>query len=508
MINITVTDKKLIDQNVDCYVFGLEEGFVVSRFSPSLKDFTKYLCPELPDFLQESNFKGSLLDTRILPIMADGKLIHVLFVGLGKRGAKKVIDIEYYRRALGQAYRQAVAHKCTSLALTLPPASLFGVTPQYLTKQIALIFNMAAYHFNEYITQESQKKTEISNITLCVETKNKQVAQNGVKTGEYIATGVNKARHWIDLPPVELTPVNLAQKAQAIAKKSGLKITIFNEKQINDMGMGGLAAVSRGSDLECKLVILEYKAKKKTAPTLVFVGKGITFDSGGLSLKPPIHMETMKEDMSGAAAVIAAMEAIAALKPNVHVVGITPLAENLPSGKATKPGDIVRFYNGKTAEIRNTDAEGRLIMADALAYAVKHFQPAAIVDIATLTGACAYALGPFYTGLMSQHEDVVDQIKSAAQLAGDQVWRLPMHDDYKIAIKSSVADICNIGSQKYMAGAITAAHFLQNFVDDVPWAHLDIAGTAFNVPDIPYYRPGATGVGVRLFVELAMNWKG
>jgi len=218
-------------------------------------------------------------------------------------------------------------------------------------------------------------------------------------------------------------------------------------------------------------------------------------------------METMKEDMSGAAAVIATMEAIAQLKPNVNVIGVTPLAENLPSGKATKPGDVVRFYNGKTAEIKNTDAEGRLVLADALAYVAKHYKPDAIIDIATLTGACAHALGPFHTGLMSQHDDLVDIVEESAEHSGDHVWRLPLSDDYKIAIKSDVADICNIGSQKYAAGAITAAHFLKNFVGDIPWVHLDIAGTAFNVPDRPYFRSGATGVGVRLMTDIAQHWK-
>jgi leucyl aminopeptidase len=238
------------------------------------------------------------------------------------------------------------------------------------------------------------------------------------------------------------------------------------------------------------------------------VGKGITFDSGGLSIKPAVHMETMKEDMSGAAAVIATMDAIGALKPDVNVIGITPLSENLPSGKATKPGEIVRFYNGKTAEIKNTDAEGRLILADALSYAIEQYKPDMIIDIATLTGACAHALGPFYCGLMSDDDALVNTIQTASDRTGDRVWRLPLHNDYKPSIRSVVADICNIGSPKYSAGAITAALFLQNFVGDTPWAHLDIAGTAFDVPDIPYYRAhSATGFGVRLMIDIAMNWK-
>jgi leucyl aminopeptidase len=200
------------------------------------------------------------------------------------------------------------------------------------------------------------------------------------------------------------------------------------------------------------------------------------------------------------------MEVIAQLKPNVNVIALAPLSENLPSGKATKPGDILKFYNGKTAEIKNTDAEGRLILADALSYAVKHYKPDAIIDIATLTGACAYALGPYFTGLMSEHDDLVAKIEAASKKVGDPVWRLPMTSDYKQAIKSEVADICNIGDGRIKAGAITAAHFLQHFVGSTPWAHLDIAGTAFDVPNIPYFRSGATGAGVRLLIGVVMNW--
>jgi leucyl aminopeptidase len=329
----------------------------------------------------------------------------------------------------------------------------------------------------------------------------------GIDRGLIIAQVVNDVRHWVDLPPATMTPAFLASKAHAVVKDyPEIKLTVFDEPEVKAMGMGGLAAVSAGSEQDCKLAILEYKTKKKNAPTLAFVGKGITFDSGGLSLKPASAMETMKEDMSGAAAVIGVMRALAQLKPDVNVVCLAPMSENLPSGKATKPGDIIRFYNGKTAEVKNTDAEGRLILADALSYAVKHYKPDAIIDIATLTGSCAYALGPFFSGLFSQHEEVVDKLMRASKMSGDRVWRLPFDKDYKPAVVSDVADLCNSGKARYKAGAITASWFLHAFVDDVPWAHLDIAGTAFDVPDISYYDTGATGAGVRLLIELACSW--
>jgi leucyl aminopeptidase len=214
----------------------------------------------------------------------------------------------------------------------------------------------------------------------------------------------------------------------------------------------------------------------------------------------------MKEDMSGAAAVLAAMDALAQLNPSVNVIAVLPLSENLPSGKATKPGDVLKFYNGKTAEVLNTDAEGRLILGDALAYIEKHYDLDALVDVATLTGSCAYALGPFFTGLLSQDADLTKKVQKAADRTGDRVWPLPFDDDYAKAVESKVADICNIGNPKYKAGAVMAAFFLRHFVEKTPWVHLDIAGTAFDVPDIPYYRTGATGSAVRLLIDLARNW--
>jgi leucyl aminopeptidase len=503
MITMTVSDHKITMQNTAAYLFVVPRDFTITG---ALKEFAGHYFPDLNTFLSAHHFTGTKFQTFSHSFLKDDQVIHVLLVGLGSPEEKRV-DIETYRRALGLAYKKLIAQKVESVTYLLPAPALFGATAEYLAKQTAIIFEMTAYHFDEYITDKERKEAKPFDLTIIVNTALKKEVSAGIKIGKVIAHATNQARHWVDLPPTVLTPVQLADKAQIIAKEHNLKITVFSEEQINEMGMQGLVAVSRGSHLDCRLVIMEYKTKKKNAPTVAFVGKGITFDSGGLSLKPASAMETMKEDMSGAAAVISTMEVLAQLKPDINVIGIAPVAENLPDAEAVKPGDIVRFYNGKTAEIKNTDAEGRLILADALSYAVKHYKLDAIIDLATLTGACAYALGPFYSGLMSQHDDVVERMQQAAVLSGERVWRLPMNDDFKPAIKSPVADLCNSGSNRYRAGAITAAHFLQNFVDDVPWAHLDIAGTAFDVPDIPYYRSGATGVGVRLLVELAMNWK-
>ncbi len=503
MTSIVLSDKILLSQTARCTAVFVEQDVLETQ---AIKEITN-LFPALPDLMAERTFTGKALSTLLVSISDNNKVKHFLLVGLGKKNDSGHIDIETYRRALGKVIRTAEAHKFASVAVQLPHAGLIDGSTKYVAEQTVIALRMALYHFTKYIT-EKDRKFSVDDIVLLVHNHNESDIKAGIKDGNIIAEGVMLARHCVDLPPTELTPVELAGVAKKVAKDHGLDYKVFAEKELIQMGMGGITGVSRGSDSDCQLVILQYNCGKKDAPTLAFVGKGITFDSGGLSLKPAQYMETMKEDMSGAAAVIGAMQAIAQLKPDVNVIGITPLAENLPSGKATKPGDILTFYNGKTAEVKNTDAEGRLVLADALSYAVKQYKPDAMVDLATLTGACAYALGPFFSGLMSNSENVVENIERAAKLSGDAVWRLPFTDDYKAAIKSPMADIQNIGSKRYMAGAITAGHFLGNFVGDVPWAHLDIAGTAYNVPDLPYYRPEtATGVGVRLLVELAKNWK-
>lgn len=503
MFKVSLSTKDFLSEHVDCYGYIVEKNFKVSELERALKN----VCPDISAILKKRKFSGNALETLSLPIMVNDSVAYFILVGLGTLESKGgVSGIEKYRRALGQLVKEVRACGGGSVALQLLHSAPLNVSAYYLAEQTVIAMRAAHYHFDEYITEKTRKTNKLD-VTIVTLASDKKEVESGINDGMIISQAVSQARHWIDAPPSSLTPQHLAEKAEEVAKRNKLDITVFHEKDVIKMGMGGLAAVSRGSDIDCALIILEYKAKKKNAPTLCFVGKGITFDSGGLSLKPADFMETMKEDMSGAAAVICAIDALAQLDCPVNIIAIAPTSENLPSGKATKPGDIVTFYNGKTAEIKNTDAEGRLILADALSYAVKHYDPAVIVDLATLTGACSRALGPFYSGLFTEHDDVKERLFEAATISGDNLWQLPMGDDYKKAITSTVADICNIGTSKIAAGASTAAHFLQNFVDDTPWAHIDIAGTAFDVPNISYYRPGATGVGVKLLVALAMNWK-
>jgi len=503
MVSITLSTNDLLSQNVDCYAYIVEKNFDIVPLHNTVKN----MCPDLSAILKQRSFIGSLEQVISIPVAHDGRIAFIIVVGMGDKESKGVSVVERYRRAIGQLVREARACKATSLAIALASAQACGVTAHYLAEQTVIVLKKAQYHFNDYITEKSRKEGEISSIVLVANVDDHKEAQLGIADGVIIGDAINQARHWIDMPPSYFTPQHLVEKAQEVAQRNNLKITAYHEQEIIKMGMGGLAAVSRGSDIDCALIILEHKAQSDDAPTLCFVGKGITFDSGGLSLKPADSMETMKEDMSGAAAVISAIDALAQLRVDVNIIAIAPTSENLPSGCATKPGDIVTFYNGKTAEIKNTDAEGRLILADALSYAVKHYKPDVIVDLATLTGACSRALGPIYSGLFSEHSELVKKLYSAGELSGDRLWQLPMGDDYKKAISSTVADMCNIGSKQIMAGASTAAHFLQHFVGDITWAHIDIAGTAFDVPNISYYRSGGTGVGVGLLVALAMNWK-
>lgn len=498
MVTHTINSKPLLTHEADAYVLFVPENFA---WTGHLKTVAKDYIPDLEELIKRYEFTGKAESSFVVHMSKGKETKCLILLGIGKKDDK---NIEKYRRALGSLVRLAEQYQCKKLAVELPSASFFGVTDEQLGQETAVITLMAQYYFDEFF---KEKKVKQFDFTLIADEKHKADLQKGLDSGSIIGTAVNKARHMIDMPAEQLTPSDLAARAKKVAKDRGLKFTEFKEAEIIKMGMGGLAAVSKGSDRDCHLVLLEYHTKKKNAPTLAFVGKGITFDSGGLSLKPAQYMETMKEDMSGAAAVLEAIDALAQLNPSVNVIAVMPISENLPSGKATKPGDIIRFYNGKTAEVRNTDAEGRLILADALSYVEKHYEPDAIIDVATLTGACAYAFGPFFTGMMSQHPDLAKQVQEAADRTGDRVWPLPFDDDYKPAIKSKVADICNIGNPSYRAGAITAGFFLQHFVEKTPWVHLDIAGTAFDVPDISYYRTGATGAAIRLLIDVARNWK-
>lgn len=501
MISLKLTTDKLLDRTADAFVFFVEHGSDFAQSSTTAKE----LYPHYDQSLKQRGFTGKAGSSLILTGVHNCRGIYLIFLGLGDlKGGYG--NVEVLRRALGQLVRIAESHKLTSFTFDLPDPIRLGLSYERLAQETATIMHKASYHFNEYITNKDRTFEWDITAIIGVSQQNENDVQKGLNLGICIADAINTARYWCDLPPSALNPPSFAEKAGELAKEHGLKATIFGKKEILAMNMGGIDGVCRGSQYEPRLVVLEYKAKKAGAPTLAFVGKGVTFDTGGISIKPSAGMETMKDDMAGAAVVLAVMKVIAQIEPNVNVVAIAPMVENMPSGTAQKPGDILRTYNGKTIEVADTDAEGRLILADALAYAVKQYKPDAIIDLATLTGACAAALGVFYAGLLSQHEELTAKVMKASERSGDKVWRFPLDPDYSPAIASDVADVKNIGSIRYKAGTITAALFLQHFVGDTPWVHLDIAGTAFGVPDLSYLRPGATGFGIRLLVDLVTHW--
>lgn len=502
-IDISLSKKMVLDASAEVVAYFLPESFVAKDLDPALKD-----CGiDIAAYLKEVKFTGVRGASASITVSLSKKTFTLLlFVGIGKQGKDKKYCLETMRRAVGSVVKCAQGKKHETLALSLPESSDFGVSAESFIQDMYVIASVAAYKFDTFITKKDNKEPKID-ITLCIASADQKAIKDGEKVGSVIAHAINRARYLIDTPPSHVTPKDLAAEALKLAKEYDLKCTIFDGEKIKKMGMGGLAGVARGSSEDAKFVVLEYTSKKAKAQTIGFVGKGITFDSGGLSIKPAASMETMKDDMAGAASVIQTLAAVAQLKPDVNVVGFAAITENMPGCSALKPGDVVTFYNGKTAEVLNTDAEGRLVLADALSYAVKHYKLDAIVDIATLTGACIYAVGPFNSALLSDNQELADRVKESAHRSGDYVWQLPFNDDFKAAIRSDIADIKNIGDPRISAGTITAACFLREFSGDVPWVHLDIASSAFNVPNVAYFGKGATGASVRLMIDLAMHWK-
>lgn len=503
MLKLTLSEAQLASQKAQAYVILCDDAM---KCGQQIDTLAQQFYPPLRAVIEQRKFTGAAGSSLVVTGTLQGNAVLLILIGLGAKTRPAHDRLEQVRRAMGQVIRIAEQTKSNHLAIQTPDHHWFETDSYTLAREMVSALAMTVYHFDQFITDASRKHCSEYNIIFCAPALEHDRMNVGIEHGQRIGFAVNQARYWCDLPACFLTPTVLADHAKRISDVHQLACKIFTEKEIKKMGMGGLSGVSQGSAEECRLVVLEYKTDAPHAPTIGLVGKGVTFDSGGLSIKPAHRMDEMKDDMAGAAAVISSMELIAHLKPRVNVIGIAPITENLPSGTALRPGDIITFYNGKTAEVKNTDAEGRLILADALSYAVKHYKLDALMNFATLTGSCSAALGPFFCGLMSKHDNLSDQILKASLQSGDRAWRLPFHDDYKVAIRSTVADLCNIGNESYRAGSITAGFFLQNFVDDVPWAHLDIAGTSFNIPDISYYRPGATGFGVRLLANLLLTW--
>lgn len=424
----------------------------------------------------------------------------VLLVGLAK---SEEITRGAVRRSAAIAARKAVSTGAGSMAFHLAQETHGGVTSEDVGQVVVEGVGQGAWEFDQFKSQADEKHP-LSELEIIVSREQRAAVEKGRKIGAAVADGQELTRNLQALPSNVCTPSYLAERARELGKAYAFKVTVLGRSQMEREQMGALLAVSQGSQEEPKFITLEYKGAGRAAP-LCFVGKGVTFDAGGISIKPALNMEEMKYDMSGAAAVLGLFKVLGELKPRANVVGLVPATENLPSGTAVKPGDIIKGHLGKTIEVVNTDAEGRLILSDALSYA-KRYKPACVIDAATLTGAIVVGLGAHATGLMGNDDALIDEVRWAGDVSGERCWQLPLWHEYREQLKSDFADVKNTGGRP--AGSITAGWFLREFVDGFPWAHLDIAGTAYTDSDRPDMRKGPTGVGVRLFTQFVLGRAG
>ncbi len=491
-INVKVGDFRT--ETADAVVFGVFEGEPLASVAQAADAATNGAITEL---IEAGDFKGEHKQTALLYTRGAITAPRIGLVGLGKN---EDFAPEKVRQAAGKVVQELRDLGLKTVAIPLPPE-----TPQEIAQALAEVSRLALYQFNQHKTEGLDKVKGLDSITVLVADEASQAMVEGdVAIGDAIAKGTNLARDLSNQPPNHLTPTMFADKSVAIADEVGLKCEVFDQAQLKEKGFRTLLGVSQGSVEEPRFIILEHIPTGEGKDTVAFVGKGITFDSGGLSLKSGSGMMDMKHDMSGAAAVLGAMQVVGHLKPDLHVVGLIAASENMPSATAQRPGDVVETYGGKTIEILNTDAEGRLVLADALGYAA-HYNPKAAIDLATLTGAVITALGTVACGMMGTDEALMDKVRSAAEKTHERVWELPLWDDYDELIKSDVADVKNIGDAT--AGTIVGGAVLKKFAEGYPWVHLDIAGTAWDVKGSSYIpSKGGTGFGVRLLVQFVRDW--
>ena len=442
--------------------------------------------------VSDGDFGGKAGETTLL-YGQDGPAPRLLLIGLGERD---LFTLEKLRRTAATAARRARALKLQSAAFSLP--ALPDTSTRKIARTIAEGARLGLYRFDRH--KSAANDQDLETFWLVADERALDEATEGTELGVKVARGTVLARDLANEPSNVATPEYLAQRARTIAEEYGMELEVRDRAGIEEEGLTGLATVGRSASNEPRFIVLEHHGGGDSAP-VVLVGKAVTFDSGGISIKPSSGMEDMKFDMSGGAAVLGAMEATGALDLTLNVVALVPATENLPGGGAFKPGDVLQMHSGRTVEIVTTDAEGRLILADALSYA-KRYEPSAVVDCATLTGACAVALGDHASGLMGNDEDLVAELQAAGETTGERVWPLPLFEEYTEQIKGDAADIKNSGGRR--GGALTAGAFLKEFVD-YPWAHLDVAGTAYGKKGNAYATKGATGVPARLLVEFLLG---
>jgi len=470
-------------KEADCACDVLILPFVEDKANPYSR--LKPSVGNLIGKIRKKEFKGSLNEVLLVPAPEDIKPERILFLGLGKKDA---VTAEKLRQAGGKALSYLRDMEMKKTAVSTLVFDQLKQSPVHFVEGALL----GLYTYKKY-KNENHAKT-ISSLVLII--RPSRDLSISIRKKEVIVSAVAFAKDLVNAPANDMTPADLADAARSLKRKN-ISAKVLEKKDVQKIGMGAFLAVSQGSKEPPKFVVAEYRGSRK--PPVVLVGKSITFDSGGLSLKPSDGMEKMKYDMAGGAAVLGVIKAAAELKLPVHLICLLPATENLPGGSAVKPGDVVRSISGKTIEIANTDAEGRLAVADAIEYA-KRFKPGAIIDIATLTGACAIAFGGEVAAMMGNDRKLLDAFHEAGEETYERVWELPLFEEYKDYLKSDIADIRNIGNR--IGSLMASAYFLYEFAGQCPWVHIDIAGTAWVEKDRPYVPKGASGIGVRLILNL------
>ncbi|MCM2129863.1 leucyl aminopeptidase [Larsenimonas rhizosphaerae] len=474
----------------DCIIVPVFKDGPLLSATDKLDDASERLIGQL---IERGDFEADPGHTQLLPFAPGLNTDRLLLVGCGTTDR---MTPAVFRKALDAALAHALTLRIDNAAIAFTDIELADHDITWKAHAIAEATLYALYHFDDYkITKKTRPTLEQMQVLLS-DSNQKAKAEAGLARGKAVGQGINLARQLGNLPANICTPRYLAEQAEALGRDSALNVTILDEQELENLGAGALLAVGRGSEEPSRLIIMEYRGAGNEEAPHVLVGKGITFDSGGISIKPGADMDEMKFDMCGAASVFGTMKTLLETRPAINVVGIVAAAENMPDGRAFKPGDIIKTLKGLSVEILNTDAEGRLVLCDALTYA-ERFNPASVIDIATLTGACIVALGDHAAGLLSNDDDIALDLLEAGEQAWDRAWHLPLWDEYQSQLDSHYADLANIGGKK--AGTITAACFLSRFTDNYPWAHLDIAGVAWNG------KKGATGRPVGLLSQYLFN---
>jgi leucyl aminopeptidase len=494
VVQVKVERSKIDQKQTPLLVIGVFEG---DPDFPHSKDLDSAISSSVRETLENKEFRGTFGSSILIYTLGKGPIKKIMLLGLGKR--EKFTD-ESARICAGKATRKARDLGIKEFSI-LQFSNLDEGLIEVMIEGIAL----ALYSFDKY-KESKEPSSKIEEVTILINSDSPRF-QSVVEKSNLVVEAVNFARDIGNLPPNDCPPAHLASIAISLAQDYGMKVRVMDRYELENMGMGGIVAVGKGSNNPPKLIVLEYTgtADPQQKPYLL-VGKAVTFDTGGISIKPSEKMDEMKFDKCGGCTVLAVMRAIASMKLGVNVVGIVPSVENMPSATSYRPGDIIRMYNGKSVEVLNTDAEGRMILADALSYGIATYTPKAVIDLATLTGAAIIALGANVAALIGSNKQLIDRLCKLSDKTGEKMWELPLYDEYHDQIKSTYADIKNIGGRP--GGAITAAAFLSNFVNDVPWVHIDIAGTAWiqeGTHEKSYNPRGATGFGVRTLVKLLME---